>query len=176
MDWPAEIVKGVLIHQRLRELDRKAIWEYHLPEVAASEDEIAATEQWLGYQLDPAYRRFLRFANGWRSFVQHVDILGTAGLAGGTVIDAARGQLGAVEPGIFAGNVGLDIADVLPIAASTEQSDMFLLGLPWSKEPGAVIWFAGYLIERFPNFDEFYLSMLDYNRRQIAKFEEDWPE
>jgi hypothetical protein len=174
-DWRSEIVRGVLVQQRLRELDVKGIWKYHLPEVAASDDEITATERKLGYRLDSAYRQFLRYANGWRSFYQDVDILGTAGLVGGAVMDAARTQLAAVEPEIFADNVGLEVADMLPVAASARQSDMFLLGLPWSKEPGVIIWFAGYLIERFLDFDEFYLSMLDYNRRQIAKFEDAAP-
>lgn len=172
IEWPSEIVKGVLIQQRLRELDRKELYKYFLPEVAAGEDEIAATEQALGYRLDPAYRQFLRYANGWRSFFQDIDILGTRELAGGRVMHAARSQLDAIEPEIFADDIGLDIADVLPIAASTLQSDMFLLGLPRSKEPGIVVWVAGYQIERYPNFDEFYLSMLDYNRWRIAKFEE----
>lgn len=176
IDWRSEIVKGVLVHQRLRELDAKGFWKYPLPEVAASEDEIDATEKDLGYQLDPHYRQFLRYANGWRSFWQDVDILGTTGLARGVVMEAARAQLAAVGSELFVGDVGLGIADVLPIAASALQSDMFLLGLPWSKAPGVVIWFAGYSIERFPNFDEFYLSMLDYNRHQITKFEEGWPD
>jgi hypothetical protein len=143
--------------------------------VAASENEITATERELGFQLNSAYRQFLRYANGWQCFYQYVDILGTAGLVGGPVMDAARSQLEAIEPEIFAENTGFEIADVLPVAASAEQSDMFLLGLPWSREPGVVIWFAGYLIERFPNFDEFYLSMLDYNRYQVTKFEGGWP-
>ena len=175
MDWRSEIVKGVLIHQRLSELDSRGIWEYHFPEVAASEDEVDATERGLGYSLDPEYRQFLRYANGWRSFYQHVDILGTMSLAGGSVMGAARSQLDAVEPDIFESEAGLGIADVLPIAASTRQLDTFLVGLPWSKRPGVIIWFAGSSIEAFPGFNEFYLSMLDYNRRQVSMFESGWP-
>ena len=174
IDWPSEIVTGVLVHQRLAELDTRGIWKYHLPEVAASEDEIAATEQKLGYQLDKGYRQFLRHANGWRSFIQDVNILGTTGLVGGAVMDAAMVQLDAIDPEIFTDNVGIAAVDVLPVAASTQQPDMFLLGLPWSNAPGVIIWFSAGLVERFPNFDEFYLSMLDYNRRRIAKFEDGW--
>jgi hypothetical protein len=69
-------VKGVLIHQRLAELDTQGIWKYPLPEMAASEDEIAATELKLGYRLDQGYRQFLRHANGWKSFYQDMDIRG----------------------------------------------------------------------------------------------------
>lgn len=84
---------------------------------------------------------------------------------------SAREQLDTVEPGLFFDDVGLPMSDVLPIAASGRQHDIFLLGLPWSASPGVVVWFAGNVIERFPDFDEFYLAMLDYNRRLIAKLE-----
>lgn len=80
-------------------------------------------------------------------------------------------QLAAVEPELFLSDVGLAMSDVIPIAASDRQADMFLLGLPSSREPSVVVWYAGYTIERFPDFDEFYLAMLDYTRRQIDKFE-----
>jgi hypothetical protein len=171
MDWPSEIVKGVIIQQRLAELDAAGLWHYHLPEVAASEDEIAATEQNLGYRLDAQYRQFLRYANGWRSFVQDIDVMGTRNLLGDGVMRSAREQLAAIEPDLFLNDVGMEMRDVLPIAASDEQTDMFPIGQPWSKEPGVVVWFAGYTIERFRIFNELYLSMLDYNRWQIAKFE-----
>jgi hypothetical protein len=176
IDWPSEIVKGVLVHQRLRELDVKGMWEYPLPEVAASEDEISGAERGLGYSLDPEYRRFLQHANGWRSFYQHVDILGTSGLVRGVVAEAARSYLDEVEPDLFAEDTGLDISEVLPVAASAGQLDTFLLGLPGSPRPGVVVWYAGQLIETFPDFDEFYLSMLDYNRSTIQKFESGWPD
>jgi hypothetical protein len=176
MDWHSEIAKGVLVHQRLRELDTRGIWKYPLPAAPATGAEIAAAEQKLGYRLDERYRQFLQHANGWRSFFQDVDIFGTEDLTGGEVMDAAMAQLAAIDPGTFKDNVGVEMAAMLPVGASTRQPDMFLLGLPRSSVPGAVIWFAGYLIERFPSFDEFYLTMLDYNRRQITKFEGGWPQ
>jgi hypothetical protein len=39
-----------------------------------------------------------------------------------------------------------------------------------SAVPGVVIWFAGYEIERFANFDEYFLAMMDYNRRELRRF------
>ena len=100
-DWVAEIVKGVVIQQRIEELDVDGLWERHLPEVAASEDEIAATEHRLGFVLDPRYREFLRFANGWRCFYQSVDLFGTRTLLGASPMDSAVTMLGAVEPEDF---------------------------------------------------------------------------
>lgn len=171
VDWRAAIVQGVIVHQRLAELDTAGLWRHHLPEVAASEREIAATETALGYRLVPQYREFLQFANGWRSFYQDVDIIGTTGLLGEGVMQTAREQLAAVEPHLFLEDVGLPVSDVLPIAAGQRQSDMFLMATPSSPKPGIVVWFAGYTVERFEGFTEFFLAMLDYNRRQIAKFE-----
>lgn len=57
-DWKSEIVKGVMIQQRIEELDRDGLWDRHLPGVAAGEVEIAATEERIGFPLDPQYRRF----------------------------------------------------------------------------------------------------------------------
>jgi len=68
--------------------------------------------------------------------------------------------------------VGMPKASVLPIAASGLQADMFLLGRPWSRWPGSVTWYTGEMIERFPDFDEFFLAMLDYNRLDIDYLEE----
>jgi hypothetical protein len=58
-------VKGVLIRQRLAELDTQGIWKYPLPEMTASEDEIAATELKLGYRLDHSPRLLDRLAGPW---------------------------------------------------------------------------------------------------------------
>ena len=170
-DWKQEIVVGVIIHQRLAEVDEKGLWSYVLPEVAASEAMIDRVEARLGFDLDAQYRSFLCHANGWRSFYQDVDILGTDTVLDGSVAEAARRMLDAVEDADFLHDVGLGKEDVLPIAASTKQMDMFLLELPHSSMPGRVLWYAAELIEAFSGFDEFYLSMLDYNRRQVARFQ-----
>lgn len=167
-----EIVRGVLIQQRIQELDGDRLWERHLPAVAAGEDEIAGAERRLGFALDSQYRQFLRFANGWRRFYQAVDLFGTPNLLGGSPMDAAVAMLGAVERDDFEAAVGMSPSEVLPIAASTVQPDVFLLAQPWSPAPGAVIWYAGELIEQFPSFEEYFLAMLDYNREEIRYLEQ----
>ncbi|MFL2443764.1 SMI1/KNR4 family protein, partial [Bacillus thuringiensis serovar israelensis] len=35
------------------------------------------------------------------------------------------------------------------------------------SRPGEIIWFAGEEIDRFENFDEYFLAMIDYNREEI---------
>jgi hypothetical protein len=38
--------------------------------------------------------------------------------------------------------------------------------------PGVVIWFAGEEIDRFFDFDEFFLAMVEYNRRELEDMKE----
>jgi hypothetical protein len=172
-DWPSEIVRGVLVQQRIEELGEGHLWRRYLPEAAATEDELLAVERELGHPLDPLYRTFLRYADGWRCFYQDVDLFGIRQLLGAQPMDAAVIQFAAIRESEFLIGVGMPKADVLPIAASPVQADMFLLARPWSRHPGTVSWWSGQLIERFPDFDEFYLAMLDYNRKEIQYLEEE---
>jgi hypothetical protein len=97
-DWRPAIVRMVEIKQAIYEADTDGLWEYHLPKVAATEDEIAAVEARLGIRLDPQYREFLRYANGWPSFYQSVDLFGTEDLAGGPMMDHVNEMLDVIEP------------------------------------------------------------------------------
>jgi SMI1/KNR4 family protein SUKH-1 len=172
-NWETEIAKGLIIQDRIQSLDRSGMWCYHMPEPGATEEQILAVERQLGFQLDDKYREFLRHANGWRCFYQAVDLFGTRQLLGAAPMASAQNQLRAIDPDVFLADVGASVGDFLPVGASSLQSDIFLLARPSSSGPGAVVWFAGYLIDRFPCFDEFFLSMLDYNRQEIAYLEQE---
>src|SRR5260370_25445562 len=52
-EWKQRIVDMVRIKQGIADLDRQGIWEYRLPAVAATEEELKAVEQDLGEELDP---------------------------------------------------------------------------------------------------------------------------
>jgi hypothetical protein len=171
MNWPDEILRAVLVQQRIEELDQGHLWHRHLPEVAASEDALQRAEASIGHPLDPLYRDFLTYADGWRSFYQDVDLFGTPQIMGSPPMDAALSQLSGVYPDDFASVVGMPKTDLLPIAASPAQPDMFLLGRPWARSPGVVVWYTGEVIDQFPDFDEFFLAMVDYNRLEIADLE-----
>jgi hypothetical protein len=170
-DWRSEIVRGVLVQQRIEELDKGRLWVRHLPEVAAAEAMILAAERQIGHRLDPLYRDFLGYADGWQSFLQAIDLFGTSQLAGAAPMDRAQLQIDAVEDLDFAIVVGMPKDDVLPIGASVVQSDIFLIGRPESRWPGTVVWYTGEVIERFTDFDEFYLAMIDYNREVVRQLE-----
>ena len=64
-------------------------------------------------------------------------------------------------------SAGFSRQELLPIAASSLDKDLFVIATPDSASPGEVLWLAGDLVDRFENFDEFFLSMVDYNRADM---------
>jgi hypothetical protein len=67
-DWKTEIAVAWKVLQAVQDADREGLWSYHLPRVAASEQELRDTERILGFGIDPMYRAFLTYANGWPDF------------------------------------------------------------------------------------------------------------
>lgn len=170
MNWPQEIVKLVYVKQALAEVDTRKLWPHHLPAVAATAVQIEAAEAALGTELDSKYVDFLRHANGWRGFYQTVDLFGTDDLLGSERMLAAKGMLGAIDDGVISVTKNRR-EDLLPIAATPLDRDLFVLTSPHSAAPGEVLWLAGELIDRFTNFDEFFLAMVDYNRLEVSRFQ-----
>jgi hypothetical protein len=172
-NWKEQIVIGVLIQQRIEELDQGHLWTRYLPEAAATETELASAERTIGTELDGRYRAFLLHANGWRSFYQTVDLFGTPQLVGASPGATAAAQLRAIERDAFAAAAGADVSDWLAIGGSAVQRDMFLLGATGSPKAGSVLWHSGTVIEAFDDFDDFYRAMLDYNRREVTYLEQE---
>ena len=169
VNWPQEIAKMVFVKQALAEVDKSGLWPYHLPAVAASQMRLAEAEAYLGYQLDAMYAEFLLHADGWQGLYQSVDLFGSAELIGGQKMQLAQDLFSSIEDAALASS-GISRDDVLPIAATIVDRDIFLLGKPNSSFPGGVLWFAGEEIDRFDNFDEFFLAMVDYNREEVNYF------
>lgn len=171
MDWQGEIVKAVIVRQRLAEVDALPLFSYDLPHVAADEDHLTRAEAALGFLLDCGYRDFLGKADGWPNFYQDVSLFGTADLLGSDLYRHAAEMLDVVdEAGVFA-DLGLARADVFPIAAGWEQSDLFIMVAPGHASSGRVHWLAGYPVEQYPDFFEFFATVVDLSRDQIARFE-----
>lgn len=163
-DWPGEIVTAVVVRQHLAAADN--LYGYPLPEVAATEKQLVAAEKSTG-PLDPRYRQFLKYANGWRNFLQNIDLFGTGQLLGAAPMESVREAIAAV--GDISEEVGYDLAELQPIGGSQEQTDMWFIGLLGSRRPGRVLWYWGSDHEDFDNFDEFYLAMVDYNRLALQR-------
>lgn len=166
-DWKKEIAVAYLVKQELMKVDVRQLWPYHLPEVAATQDQVQAAEVALGHELDAKYKAFLRHANGWKGFFHAVDLFGTDDLIGSTRKAMAEeildGLAGLVE------GCGLSREQVFPIAVSQVGIDVFVMVRPCSPSCGAVIWLAGQEIDRFPDFTDYFLAMVDYNRREMGE-------
>lgn len=167
MNWPKEIVTMAGIKSEVAKADREKLWPYALPRVAAEPAQIAAAEAELGVALDPQYREFLSYADGWPAFFQRIDLFGTAELRGNERMQHAREMLGYLEP-IVLQSAQVERADLLPIAATTRDLDLFVMTRPADGRPAQVIWFAAYEVQRFDSFQEYFLAMQDYNRREAS--------
>jgi hypothetical protein len=165
-DWKKEIAAIVYIKQVLHDEDKFNLWPWHLPEIAATGEQLEEIEKHLGHDLDLRYRLFLQHANGWQGFYQDVDLFGTNDLLGGEKMARALMFLDTIDDVLRESNLSKD--GLLPIAVSNTDIDFFVITRPNSIFPGMVIWFAGGEIERFSRFDEYFLAMADYNRQMIA--------
>ena len=162
--WIDKIVVMMYVKQEIQRLDRLGFWPHHLPEIAATEDQLKAAEEHLGHSLDIDYRSFLGCANGWKGFLRTVDLFGTSDLIGSSLMDYAASMLEIIDEENVIAASGFSKAELLPIAVTREDKDLFVMSRATSHQPGVVIWFAGEEIDRFPTFEEYFLAMADYNR------------
>lgn len=164
-----EIRIATEVKQQIKNVDLRGLWPFHSPQPAAAEEQLRQVELQLGEPLDPLYRAFLSNANGWTGFFQRVDLFGSSDLCGGPRKLRALGLLKSIED--FGDLTGHSESDVSPIAVSQDDIDLFVLTKTQSEKNGEVLWLAGGLIDTFLNFDEYFLAMVDYNRREVQRFE-----
>jgi len=165
-DWKKRIVELVFVKQKLAELDVEGLWQHRLPGIAATEAKLRGVETHLSEPLNPAYREFLLHADGWQAFYQSVDLFGSRDLMGSDRFRHAMEMLSYVENDVLvAGELQRD--ELLPIAASSVDLDLFVMTKRSAAQSGLVVWLAGSEIDRFPNFGEYFLAMIDYNRLEI---------
>jgi hypothetical protein len=156
-----------MLKQKMMETDTNHIWEYHLPEVAATENDLLEAEKHLGHSVDSRYKAFLICANGWRAFYHTVDLFGTSDLYTGERYEVGQFVFGCLEDEVLR-NSKLERADLFPIAATQRDRDLFLMGRPQTSIAGQVFWFAGEEVDRFDTFDDYFLSMAEYNKRGLV--------
>jgi hypothetical protein len=165
MNLKTNIVQLLKIKSAIFEIDNGKLWPYHLPKVAATEEELLSLESVLKTNLDQEYRSFLNLANGWPGFYQTVDLFGTNELLDQKAYSGFQEQL---KAGLeFNSSSEFSLEDAIIIAATKEDLDMFLLTTEKNHAPGRVIWFAGEIVDIFSSFNEFYLSMISYNLKEL---------
>ena len=164
--WPDYIGWGWMIVQARMEADWKGIWNYAVPHVHATEETVASTEAQLGFRLPESYCGFLLASNGWPYFYLDMTAFSTSDLLGGELHEAGQTQLELDEciEAMAAG--GVIAADHFPVAASLESIDVALMGKPGTPAAGTVSWVRGEVIERYDDFLDYYLSMMELSKQE----------
>ena len=170
-DWKNRIVTMTYVKQELMKLDKKGIWPHYFPELAANEDDLSKTEEALGCKIDPHYAEFLKMANGWKGFFQTVDLFGTKELSNPSIMQYVFSLFDSIEDSVIE-STGFFRDDLIPFAATRFDRDLFVIARPTSRDQGTVIWFAGEEIDRYPNFTEYFLAMIDYNRLLVKQMQD----
>ena len=164
--WPDYIGWGWMIIQARMEADWKGIWNYAVPHVHATEETVASTEAQLGFRLPESYRGFLLASNGWPYFYLDMTIFSTSDLLGGELHEAGQTQLELDECVEAMAAGGVIAADHFPVAASLESIDVALMGKPGTPAAGTVSWVRGEVIERYDDFLDYYLSMMELSKQE----------
>ncbi len=156
----ASIVKIVGWKQLAHECDKLNALPWHLPKVAATGAQIVEAERCMGKPFSAPYREFLTLANGWKGFIVSTDLFGTEDFQSGRAL-AVRNRPDVQE---YMSSLELAERDVVPIGASDADMDVFLLISESSPErQGEVLWLAGFEIDKFKDFKDFFESMVNYN-------------
>jgi hypothetical protein len=166
-DWRLAILNMSHVKQELFQVDKQKLWPWHLPEVAATQEQLDTLEVNIGYSLDAKYKSFLSYANGWKGFYHEVDLFGIEDLQGSFRMAKAVEMLTAADDALKYS--GVELNELLPIAVSITDMDVFVIVRSTHAHSGEIIWFAGGEIDRFKDFDEYFLSMIEYNRRAIRR-------
>lgn len=167
MDWKRELAIAHLVKNKIAEVDIDHLWENTLPNAAASPDQLRMLESQLGYALHPQHREFLLHANGWRAFMHNVDVFGVDDFLEGPRAGAAVELIESLED--LEPLCGFARRDLLPVAVNMTGIDVMVMTRPHTETPGKVIWLAGGVVDTFPDFQEWFLAMVDYNRYEYQR-------
>ena len=174
LTWPDYIGWGWMINQARMEADWKGLWDYAPPHVHATEETVARAEAQLGFRLPESYRGFLLASNGWPYFYLDMTAFSTSDLLGGELHEAGQTQLELEECVEAMAADGVIAADHFPVAASLTQIDVALMGKPDTPAEGTVSWVRGEVIERYDDFLDYYLSMMELNKLDTADLRRDY--
>ncbi|NYI03425.1 SMI1/KNR4 family protein [Allostreptomyces psammosilenae] len=165
--WGPLIGQMILLKQQIAETGAIPTFRYTLPRVAAREEEIAAAEARLGAPLDPGYRTFLTYANGWDAFDVSLRLFGTEDFGQG---DAWRLGESYVDTFCsFPENAQYPPTALLPIAVALEDKDLLCAVTAPHEEAGRILWIAGEIVDMFDTFEEYFASMIEYHKEDLQE-------
>ena len=169
--WTREIGTLLLVQQHLMRLDPPRRHVYHLPGVPLPSGELRRVEDRLGHPYDPHYLRYLLCADHWIAILGSYHLLGASHLLDGPAARRGTELLLDLDDAVLR-SAGVAREDLLPIIVADEETDLFVLARPSAPNPGWVYWFtADDEIDRWPGFDECFLSILEYNRLDLQRLQ-----
>lgn len=170
-DWFGLVSSLEGVREVLKALDKRDLYPYDRPNLGASEEMIVAVEENLGRAIAPQLRQLWQVANGWKSFRQGVDLLGTEDYRGSFDLQKANKSISFLEEFGVLADLGIDVKDIYPIAVDAYQGDVFVMGHYGSRFSGRIFWFAnGDIIEEYDSFKELFLFVKMLHEKDIQKF------
>lgn len=166
--WIQYIVEMGKIKEQLVKKDNSGVHKFYFPEVKATNDEINFAETLLGVELDKSYKEFLKRANGWKGIMLNINIFGTNELIDNNIQNKAFEFLKIIEEDVLIPNFSCKAHDLIPIAMTFTDKDIFVMSKSSSNMYGKVIWLAGEVVDIFNNFEEFFLSIIEYNKQDLT--------
>ncbi len=171
-NWKAKISRLENVLKQIVEKDPQALWEFHLPNPGATEKQIEEAERTLRFKLPKDYRDFLFAANGWTGFYQDVVLFGTKDFNLETDVGVLGNKFLSHLELLEINELGLTRDNLKPMAVSSTDIDLFTLVRSENDLNDHVIWFAGYIVEKFADFGEFFQAMYEANKETLQEIEE----
>lgn len=145
-----------------------------MPNPKASEKTVARAKTRLGFRLPESYRGFLLAADGWSCFFQDMMIFSTSDPLGGELHKAGQIQLELEECVKVTAAGGVIAADHFTVVASRESIEITLMEKPGTPAEGTVSWVRGEVMQRYDDFLDYYLSMMELNKLDIVDLGRDY--
>ena len=167
-DWQTMTARLESAKRRLSEEVPGYPWAPQAPRPGCDESGLTAIAELLGSPLDRQHREFLAHCDGWPEFFLGTVLFGSAEFLG-SEFPAARELLQYAELGEH------DPNRLCPIAASAENINIFVLEKGDGPDPARVIWFAGYEVEAYQDFEAFFTMVTTSFEEELARPAQDRP-
>lgn len=154
--WPDLIAAMGQLREQVSQVDPG--FEFTIPHLAATPEQIAAAEQRLGHPLDPQHKEFLSSGNGWPEFYMGSALLGTEELGQGMAWAEVNDELDAFYSSLEDPAVVPPRDQIYPISFDPGGSTIFAI---WKDGPVTdgghpVLWLPWSDTEPYENFFEFF--------------------
>jgi hypothetical protein len=170
--WHGLVAELDAVLLELHRLDPR-IHEYYPAGRPATEFELKVVEGCLGEALHPVYRSFLKQAAGWRHACLDMILFAPEDLIAGPNYERGREALGWLDEESVLTHYGLAASDFIVAGMAESSIDLIALQRRTAPEPGLVRWFAGYEIESYPTFGDYFHAILNLNRRRLERLREE---